>query len=83
MLQIETLVASLSRSVELLTCDIKIEEDRVRVHDVSHPAYPCLARHLQSRRAKLNETIAALRSRWQKLRTDAQTPADSMQLQDF
>ena len=83
MLQIETLVASLNRSMELLTSDIESEEDRVRVHDVSHPAYPCLARHLQSRRAKLNETIAALRSRWQKLRNEAQNPVDSVELQDF
>jgi len=38
MMQIETLIASLNRSMELLSSDIEIEENRVRVHDVSDPA---------------------------------------------
>lgn len=66
--QIETLIASLNRSMELLSFDIEIEENRARVYDVSDPAYPSLARYLRSRRAKLNETIAALRSRLENAR---------------
>ena len=82
MAQIETLIASLSRSVELLCSDIEAEEKRVRVHDVSDPAYPSLARHLRSRRAKLNETVAALRSRLQNSRNELENLVDSAELQD-
>lgn len=82
MTQIETLIANLGRSVELLTSDIEVEENRVGVYDVSVPLYPTLARHLHYRRAKLNETIAALRSRWQNLRAELQL-VDSVELQDF
>jgi len=63
MAKIETYIANLERSVELLTSDIEAEERRVRVFETSDPAYPCLARHLRSRRAKIRETIAVLRSR--------------------
>ena len=81
-MQIETLIASLNRSMELLSSDIEIEENRVRVHDVSDPAYPSLARHLRSRRAKLSETIAALRSRLQNSRAELKNLVDSTELQD-
>jgi len=80
--QIETLIASLNRSMELLSSDIEVEEKRARVHDVSDPAYPSLARQLRSRRAKLRETIAALRSRLENARNELQNLVDSAELQD-
>lgn len=61
--QIETLIANLSRSVELLNVDIATEEERARVKAVSEPAYPIIARQLRARRDNLNVTIAALKKR--------------------
>ncbi|WP_291688550.1 hypothetical protein [Bradyrhizobium sp.] len=61
--RIETLIANLNRSVELLNVDIDNEEERARVKDVSDPAYPIMARQLRARRDNLNVTIAALRQR--------------------
>jgi hypothetical protein len=68
--------------VELLTSDIEVEENRLRVYDVSDPAYPSLARHLRSRRAKLNETIAALRDRFESARDELEDVAGA-QFSDF
>ena len=61
--QIETLIANLSRSVELLNVDIATEEERARVKAVSEPAYPIIARQLRAHRDNLNVTIAALKKR--------------------
>jgi hypothetical protein len=63
--QINTLIATISRSVELLNCDIDAEEERARVRDLSDPEYPVLARHLRTRRDNLGRTLAALRARVQ------------------
>jgi hypothetical protein len=60
MLQIATLIGSLSRSVALLTADIEHEETRVGVRDLSDPAYPVLARSLRARRDNIRATIAML-----------------------
>ena len=65
MTQIETLIANLRRSIELLSSDIDGEETRARIRDVADPAYPILARHLRIRRANLGTTIAALQARMQ------------------
>jgi hypothetical protein len=61
--RIETLIANINRSVELLKVDIDTEEERARVKDVSDPTYPIVARQLRARRDNLNATIAALRQR--------------------
>jgi hypothetical protein len=61
--QIKTLIATISRSVELLNYDVDLEEERGRVHDIFNPEYPILARHLRTRRDNLNKTLAALRAR--------------------
>ena len=61
--QIRTLIVSLSRSVDFLNWDIDAEEERTRLHDLSDPAYPILARTLRTRRDNLSATIAALRAR--------------------
>jgi hypothetical protein len=59
-LHIATLIANLSRSVEILTADIEHEEIRAGVRDVLDPTYPVLARSLRTRRGNLVETIASL-----------------------
>ncbi len=59
-LQIASLVATLSRSVDILTADIEHEETRVGVRDLSDPAYPVLARSLRTRRENIMVTIASL-----------------------
>jgi hypothetical protein len=61
--QINTLVATLSRSVELLNFDIDYEEECARVNESSDPADPMLARHLRARRDNLIGTLNALRAR--------------------
>lgn len=65
MAQIETLIANLKRSIDLLSSDIDGEETRARIRDLSDPAYPILARHLRTRRANLATTIAGLQARLQ------------------
>src|ERR1700759_3215737 len=40
--QIATLIATLSRSVSILTVDIEHEEERAGVRDLSDPTYPVL-----------------------------------------
>ena len=55
--QIATLIATLTRSITILSIDIEHEEDRARVHDA---AYPMLAQTLRARRDNLVATIAAL-----------------------
>jgi hypothetical protein len=59
-LQIETLIANLSRSVAFLTADIEHEEARAGVRSPSDPAYPVLARSLRKRRDNIRMTVAAL-----------------------
>jgi hypothetical protein len=61
--QINTLIAALTRSVELLNVDIDFEERRANVRDLSDPAYTILARQLRRRRDNLKETITALKAR--------------------
>ena len=67
-LHIATLIANLSRSVEILTADIEHEEVRAGVHDVLDPTYPVLARSLRVRRDNLMETIALLQASAQGIR---------------
>jgi hypothetical protein len=62
-LQIATLMADLSRSVDLLTTDIEHEEKRAGLRELSDPAYPVLARILRARRDNIGATIRALQAR--------------------
>jgi len=78
MTQIETLIAHLKRSIELLSSDIDSEETRARIRDVSNPAYPILARHLRTRRANLSTTIAALQARLQAKSTSENRYSESL-----
>jgi len=59
-LQIATLIGDLSRKADILTADIEHEEARAGVRDLSHPAYPVLARSLRTRRENIRTTIASL-----------------------
>ncbi len=61
-LHIATLIANLSRSVEILAVDIEDDEVRAGVRDILDPTYPVLARSLRVRRDNLVETIALLRT---------------------
>jgi 2C-methyl-D-erythritol 2,4-cyclodiphosphate synthase len=64
---IRKMIAELDRSVQLLNCDITTEEERARISDRSHAAYPILARMLTARRDNLRETITALERQLSKL----------------
>jgi len=62
--QIEILIVSLSRGVQLLDGEIEAEEERTRCMDRRDPSYSILARTMIARRDNLSATIAALRERW-------------------
>jgi hypothetical protein len=61
--RIEALIASLTRTLSSLTVDIRTEEERAGIADISSPVYPTLARHLRTRHENLSATIAELRAR--------------------
>jgi hypothetical protein len=61
--QIETLVVTLSRRLQLLDSDIEAEEKRTRCKDRRDASYSILARTLIARRDNLSVTIAALQER--------------------
>ena len=61
--QIETLVVTLSRRLQLLDSDIEAEEERTRCRDRRDAIYSVLARMLIARRDNLSSTIAALKER--------------------
>jgi hypothetical protein len=63
MVQIRTLITSLSRGVQLLDSEIVTEEERTRCKDKRDPAYSVLARSLIARRDNLSATIMALQER--------------------
>ena len=65
--KIRKMIADLDRSVQLLNCDIAIEEERTGMFDRSDAAYPMLARMLTARRDNLRETITALEKQLSKL----------------
>ena len=59
-LRIATLIADLTRTVDILTVDIEHEETRAGVRDLADPAYPVLARSLMERRENVGATIGSL-----------------------
>jgi hypothetical protein len=58
--QISTPISTLSRSLDILTADIKHEEERAGFRDLADPAYPALARSLRARRENIGATIGSL-----------------------
>jgi hypothetical protein len=61
--QARTLIADLSRIVDMLNLDIASREEEAGVTDLTRPEYPVLARALRARRDNLLETISVLRQR--------------------
>ena len=61
--QIEILVVTLHRRLQLLESDIEAEEERTRCKDRRDASYSILARTLIARRDNLSVTIAALQER--------------------
>jgi hypothetical protein len=57
------MIYDLDRSVQLLSSDIAIEEERTRTSRRSDAAYSILARMMGARRANLKDTIIALQKR--------------------
>jgi flagellar protein FliJ len=60
--QIETMIAALDRMCVDLGQQIEAEEIRARISDPIHFAYPTYAKAARERRAKLQQSSAALRS---------------------
>ena len=58
--QIASLIATLSRSIELLSADIEAEEATTAVHDTSNPDCSMLARSLRACRENIKVTLGAL-----------------------
>jgi hypothetical protein len=62
-MQTRTLIADISRVIEILNVDIADEEQRAGVTEPARPEYPVLARALRARRDNLLETVSALQER--------------------
>jgi hypothetical protein len=72
---VKTMLVDLAETIEQLNRDIAAEEERVRIFDVSAPAYPILAKSLIARRDNLRSTIAALVKRLSAInRPDVERP---------
>jgi hypothetical protein len=61
--QISTMIRDFNRTVQVLDLEIEAEEVRTGVHDLSHFAYPIMAKTMVARRENLRATIAALEQR--------------------
>jgi hypothetical protein len=64
---VRKMISDITRTVQLLNCDITTEEQRAGISDRSDAAYPILARMLATRRDNLKDTITALEQRLSKL----------------
>ncbi len=62
-LQIRSLIADITRIIQIIEGDIAAEEEQAGIFDRSHAGYPMLARTLGARRDNLMDTIAALERR--------------------
>jgi hypothetical protein len=60
--KLRALVADLQLRAQVLDADIHDEEERTGIFDVTHIAYPILARNLRARRDNLLATIRMLES---------------------
>jgi hypothetical protein len=60
---IRKMICDLDRSVQLLSSDIGIDEERTRISNRSDAAYSILARMMGARRDNLKNTIVALQGR--------------------
>jgi hypothetical protein len=62
-MQTRTLIADISRIIDILNVDIASEEQAAGVADLARSEYPALARALRARRDNLVETVFALQQR--------------------
>lgn len=69
---IVAIVATMHRTVQLLDCDVRSEEERSRVCDLSDVNYPILARTLAARRDNMKATISVLEARLSTVRKAAE-----------
>jgi hypothetical protein len=58
--QLHVLIRELKQRAELLSADIAETEEKARIFNVKHVAYPLVGLNLRGRRAKLLATIAGL-----------------------
>ena len=68
--QIETMIAALDRVCVDLEREIEAEENRARISDPTHFAYPTYAKAAQERCAKLQQSAAALRIELDRLKAN-------------
>jgi flagellar protein FliJ len=59
--QIETMIADFERMASELDREIKVEQDRVGIHDPSHFAYPTYAKAAMQRRENLKRSAEDLK----------------------
>jgi hypothetical protein len=69
------ILADLVRTVQLIECEIVVQEERASVSDRSDVKYPMLARTLIERRDNLKMTIDALEQRLAERAPDEQATA--------
>jgi hypothetical protein len=69
------ILADLVRTVQLIECEIVVQEERASVSDQSDVKYPMLARTLIERRNNLKMTIDALEQRLAERAPDEQATA--------
>ena len=60
--QIEVMISEFERAAGDLDREIKVEQDRARIHDPSHFAYPTYAKAAMQRRENLKCSAADLKS---------------------
>ena len=72
--QIETMIAAFDRMCVDLGQQIEVEEERARISDPTHFAYPTYAKAARERRTKLQQSAKALRIEVERLRFAAIEP---------
>ena len=72
--QIETMIAAFDRMCVDLGQQIEAEEERARISDPTHFAYPTYAKAARERRTKLQQSATALRVEVERLRLAAIEP---------
>lgn len=73
--QIETMIASFDQMCADLGQQIEAEEERVRICDPTHFAYPTYAKAARERRKKLQQSANALRIEVERLRFATTEPS--------
>lgn len=77
-IQIETMIAELDRLCAVLEHQIEAEENRARIFDPSHFAYPTYATAVRERRANIHRSKNALRLELERLRSDTDEGGEAL-----